>query len=227
MKIKQVSFDVWNTLVVANPTYAAKRAEAIQTFCPQYSKEEIKAVYTMTKKFIDDMAEKYGRGPSTEEAYQRLCMNLGIPFSQVASVAEDIRYVCAALFTEHPPEVHPSAHALVEQLNKLGIEISIASNSNFIPGQLMSKYLNNQLGGVCKYGVYSDAIGSSKPSPLFFETVVLMSKFGPEEILHVGDNHICDVIGALQQGMNVYHVTNQNSMDVNVLQLIATFAANA
>ena len=90
----------------------------------------------------------------------------------------------------------------------------------------MHPYLESQL-GTLKYGVYSDLIAASKPSPAFFAEVVGQSEYNRLEILHVGDNHICDLEGAGKYGLRSLLIDNPNTIDIHTLQHIAYLSANA
>lgn len=200
--IKQVSFDVWNTLITPNAEYAKLRTQALADLVG-VDFDTAKKAYTATKKQVDGDAEQYGIGLRTDAVFDLLLQKFEADPTKRRYLCMDFRTEVEALFAAQPPRVTDSAKHTIQRLKSMGIKVNIASNSNFISGLTMHPFLQSELVHL-DYGVYSDMIMSSKPAPRFFMYVLHNEKRGTalaRNILHVGDNMICDVEGAKRCGM--------------------------
>lgn len=211
--IKHVSFDVWGTLISANPEYAKARTDLIAqafTIDPAF----VKTTYTKTKRIIDSMAETTGEALTTRECFDLLYENLEEgPFARGLALEDNLH----ALFLEHAPSVLDETKYQVSTLRSKGITCSIGSNSNFIPGSVMYPFLQREFDDAFSYGVFSDELRVAKPDAVFFTRVAhkLMEVKKLEDlehssILHVGDNYICDGVGPRAAGMK-YVILNDVS----------------
>ena len=63
---------------------------------------------------------------------------------------------------------------------------------------------------------FSAELGAEKPSRRVFELVQVQIKVAPENILHVGDNPIEDVQGALDAGWNAALVSSDTETSYNM-----------
>lgn len=216
--VTQVSFDVWNTLVNSNATFARARDQKLAAIV-NMPIEITRPVYVATKKAIDQAAEYAGRGLNSTEVYELLRVNLsaaallqgGYPSVTNAQMLE-FRAAVEHLFGTFEPILRPGVRVLINYLKKDGYKITIASNSNFISGELMNKYLADVLGIDDLRGVYSDLAGYSKPATAFFEDVVDLYEVDAENILHVGDNSVCDVKGARDAGLQALHLESTDDI---------------
>lgn len=191
--IKHISFDVWNTLVKPNHQFAKARQ---QLLAASFRLDElwIKKVYTETKSEIDSNAENNGIGPSSDDCYRLLFQNLNVEFN--ADIKEEVE----TLFQKFPPIIPDIVKSTIEQLRSSNITLNISSNSNFISGNVMLPFLESNLGEF-NFSIFSDLIGVSKPSERFFEAVKKRCTHPVENMLHVGDNTICDGYGATKSGI--------------------------
>lgn len=189
-RVKHVSFDVWNTLIQPNPDFAAARNEFLADTIgvPQF---EVASIYKFVKGELDALAETRGVGYRPEAVYRRFLDELGRDFSDWATLQRGVQ----RLFLEYPPLVRPDVVRTVKALDRHGVSISIASNTNFVTGETLGQAALDQWGVDWLYKVFSDEIAVSKPHNAFWNTVLThAARRGvlPGEILHVGDNRICD-----------------------------------
>ncbi len=222
--IKHVSFDVWNTLISANPEFAAARAEMFADWT-QTDPTIVKAEYTQLKHRSDSLAESAGIALPTHTLVRILLGSL-----MVGEPNDDQVRRCVlelnALFAEHPPILHQQNIDLMAELRSMDITVSIGSNSNFITGKVMNPWLNEQTGGAFSFGIYSDLVRAAKPSAAFFGHVIdgtrsaLKHPITINEILHVGDSARCDLWGAQQIGINALLTENPISTYNTVIEYI-------
>jgi len=212
--IKHVSFDVWNTLVVANPHFAAARAELLSEVSGVPA-AQCKAVYTRVKQQLDRTASEYGIGAPVICSLDKLMLELTGKQAH-HDVLDKLQYNIERLFALYPPKVTDAAIRTISTLLDKGILISIGSNTNFVSGRVMHQYLRRVLqfhAGPRPFfgGVYSDEVLTSKPSEAFFAAVIDLAQHTAqqnhqrrtnEQILHVGDNYVCDVEGPMDAGMH-------------------------
>ncbi len=57
------------------------------------------------------------------------------------------------------------------------------------------------IGGFFDFSVTAAGAGAAKPSPVIFRAAVEAAGVAPEKILHIGDDPICDILGAARIGM--------------------------
>jgi putative hydrolase of the HAD superfamily len=211
-----VSFDAWNTLIVPNRTFAEARNLVIAALS-NTSYEDAKARYTAIKTRVDAGAERGEPAPSSISLYRELIDD--------DLIAHQAMLRCQQLFVQHPPTMPDNVVDVLMMLKRRGITCSVTSNTNFVTGQLLFPMLQNMSYNAFTFGVFSDVIGHSKPSVEIFDrlvvSVVKIHGVHPEEakaiIRHVGDNNVCDVLGARNYGIESSLVT-ADTMDMsNVL----------
>lgn len=186
--IKHISFDVWNTLITANPEYAKARTKIISNVA-QVSLSEAEACYKTAKKILDKNAEQ-GVCEDVIEAWRLLSAWLGLP----DSYGDIMRYYAEIEFLHYRPTFNSE---LAKELCELSqdFSLSIKSNTNFISGAVLKKACEFEELDCFDFMHFSDEFLLCKPDPLFFAKTLLAQDdddccFG--EILHVGDNLICD-----------------------------------
>lgn len=212
--IKHVSFDVWNTLISANPEFAKARTQLLADFTDvdfSLAKHE----YTKLKQKADNLSERNGLALPTPTLVRILLGSLlpGEPSQDLIR-----RYIMSMndLFIEHHPIMPQSVIDLIDELVSAGVTVSIGSNSNFISGKVMHPWINQAVGEKFSFGVYSDLVRVGKPSAAFFGHIIdevraRRIEVRNTEILHVGDSDRCDRWGASEIGMNALLISDSNS----------------
>lgn len=195
MPIKHVSFDAWNTLIESNSEFATRRTDLIASRCDVPAKVT-KAAYSALKAVADHRAEQRGLQISQKDLYDRLFAMMGVVLDrwQIERLQADI----AVVFDLYPPTMRDDVFRVLEELVSRGISISVTSNTNFISGTVLEDVLFGDAAMLSRtsvifdFTVYSDLVGHAKPSSKIFQHVINLSGRQPAEILHVGDNAICD-----------------------------------
>jgi putative hydrolase of the HAD superfamily len=226
-KIKHVSLDVWGTLIRSNPIFSKARNDYL---IATYLNPNTPFIFKRVKARLDQQAEQYGIGLSHHQAYSVLHEALKCKFTPRDVTPDDVYQNVSQLFSEHPPEVIESAQVALNRLcwsDQGGYTVNISSNTNFIPGELMAKWLMRTFPAAIDFCVFSDELQVSKPSPSFFDTVMFGVQtmidydIRKEEILHIGDSTVCDVFGAGSYGFSVAQVDNIWTIDDVVTQLFS------
>ncbi len=209
-KPELISLDVWNTLIESNPQYAKKRNE--------YLSEEfslpidiIKAAYYKVKNDSDKMAEERGKCLSNMQIYKTFLFLLGKEDYNWLKLRSNLEQ----LFAEYQPYVLPRTVEYLKLLNDQGVELSIASNTNFIRGKILHDVMLSKWGIDWKFQVFSDQVKKPKPHLQFWRTVIRRAykyvKVIPREILHIGDNRICDG-SCIQSNIQFQHINGPTAL---------------
>lgn len=185
--IKHISFDVWNTLITANPEYAKARDEIIAR-AANIELMVVRAVYKEVKDYLDSEAEK-GLCGSVARAWSMLGKQLKLTLSEVTEVKNQ----CNDAFEMFPPFFDIELAIEIKNLSKHR-SLSIKSNTNFISGRILKETCMFDKWGF-DFMHFSDHYQFCKPNSKFFllyQEEKNVSELLPSEILHVGDNLICD-----------------------------------
>ncbi len=203
MTIRHISFDVWNTLITANPLYAQERTKIISAVA-NIPLHQADAAYNDVKRFLDKEAENERCGDVTY-AWNTLGEALDLKNHD----REQIRLACEAAFMHYAPHLDMK---LVDELMKLSenFELSIKSNTNFISGEVLSAAVGFDRMPWWAFLHFSDEMGLCKPDIRFFTETFNHSDLwflARHQLLHVGDNPICDGV-VVDYGMKLLLVNN-------------------
>ncbi|MDN5481275.1 MAG: HAD-IA family hydrolase, partial [Chryseobacterium sp.] len=113
------------------------------------------------------------------------------------------------LFLEYKPVViFENIKEFFDQIKNEGKTVNILSNTGFIKGRTMRKFLiQEELDQYIDFHIYSDEINISKPNPLIFQEVKNNLKdqdLPMHRILHIGDNPVADYKGAKDFGFSAH-----------------------
>lgn len=205
------SFDLWLTLIKSHPEFKAKRVELFSSFfnVNKPIDEVAKAV-----KYYDDLCntinEVIGENVDTFEIYLLILNSLNVDIKQLSKETLNTFYQKSEdLFLEYKPVViFDKLHDFFDEIKNQGKTINILSNTGFIKGKTMRKFLvNENLDQYIDFHIYSDEIKCSKPNPLVFQEVknqIRNQELQMDQILHIGDNPIADYKGAIDFGFSAH-----------------------
>lgn len=200
--IRHISLDFWNTLAVASKDYAKRRAQILSDYSAyiydgmpnKHSTGYCHDAYKAVKENIDGDV-RVGKFITVDEAFRQLCEWLEI---------DDIKY---HIFTELKAKLWDAFYSnspfvsqdIIDRLWKLkqkGITLSIGSNTNFIPGQVIRETVLNRFGPLFDFTIFSDEVGVAKPTTKFFQIInkKVWDMFGVagSSIVHIGDSNVFD-----------------------------------
>ena len=210
-----ISFDLWLTLIKSNPEYKMKRVQLTKSFFGiEVDDKEFFEVFTHYDKNSNRINEVTGGNIHPLAIYSFVLARYGVkPTSDKMIEFYD---ETEKLFLDNPPVLlnHFDENFFIEAMNK-GITMNILSNTGFIKGSTLHKFLES-IGYDSYFNVefYSDEHNMSKPNPEFFNLVAdyvrheTNKEYVPSRILHVGDNHLADVLGAEKVGFSTYYIEN-------------------
>lgn len=205
------SFDLWLTLIKSHPEFKAKRVELFSSFFEV--KKPIDEVAKIVK-YYDDLCnsinEVIGGNVDTFEIYLLILSALQVDIKQInKGELNEFYQKSEELFLEYKPVViFENLHDFFDEIKNQGKTINILSNTGFIKGKTMRKFLiNEDLDQYIDFHIYSDEANCSKPDPKIFQEVKNQLKnqdLDSAQILHIGDNPIADYKGAKDFGFNAH-----------------------
>lgn len=215
MEIKNISFDLWMTLIRSHPEFKLKRAELIaDTFnLKNISPKDIDSFI----RSVDNVFDRYnmisGKKMSANKMYQNLLERLVPMETSVAlDTAISLRKKADELFKQYQPVfLNENIPQILFQLKKEGYILNLSSNTGFIEGETLRTTLANM--GILEYFdflIFSDEINASKPSSHFFQHVYDHIDVAKDAVLHIGDNPKADYQGAKNFGFNALLITDPN-----------------
>jgi len=210
------SFDLWLTLIKSHPEFKTKRVGLFSSFfnVDKPIEEVAKAV-----KYYDDLCntinEVIGGNVDTFEIYLLILNSLNVDIKQLnQDNFKEFYQKSEDLFLEYKPVViFKELHNFFDEIKNQGKTINILSNTGFIKGKTMRKFLiNENLDQYIDFHIYSDEIKCSKPNPLVFQEVknqIRNQELQMDQILHIGDNPIADYKGAKDFGFSAHLLKHQ------------------
>lgn len=210
------SFDLWLTLIKSHPEFKAKRVELFSSF---FDIDKPIAEVAKAVKYYDDLCntinEVIGGNVDTFEIYLLILNALNVDLKTLDKTRLDEFYQKSEdLFLEYKPVViFENLHQLFEEIKTQGKTINILSNTGFIKGKTMRKFLiHENLDQFIDFHIYSDETNCSKPNPQIFQKVKNLIKnqeLDLHQILHIGDNPIADYKGAKDFGFSAHLLTHK------------------
>ena len=208
------SFDLWLTLIKSHPEFKAKRVELFSSFFDV--KKPIDEVAKVVK-YYDDLCnsinEVIGGNVDTFEIYLLILNALEVDVKQLNKYQLNQFYQKSEdLFLEYKPVViFENLHQFFDEIKNQGKTINILSNTGFIKGKTMRKFLiSENLDQYIDFHIYSDEMNCSKPDPKIFQEVKNLlpnQDLDVKQVLHIGDNPVADYKGAKDFGFNAHLLT--------------------
>ncbi|MCE4066820.1 HAD family hydrolase [Chryseobacterium gleum] len=205
------SFDLWLTLIKSHPEFKTKRVELFSSF---FNVDKPIEEVAKTVKYYDDLCntinEVTGGNIDTFEIYLMILGALNVDVKSLnREKLNEFYNKSEELFLEYRPVViFENIHDFFEDIKNQGKTINILSNTGFIKGTTMRKFLiHENLDQYIDFHIYSDEMNCSKPNPLIFQEVKKNIKdqdLPMNRILHIGDNPVADYQGAKNFGFSAH-----------------------
>ena len=135
--------------------------------------------------------------------FRRTLEALGL---EASAVREELAHALGRAYVERSPflpHLIPGAMELVEQLRGKGHRLFIITN-----GFEEVQHIKMEHSGLKPHfeAVFtSDALGHKKPAPEAFHASLRAAASRPEDAVMIGDDLVCDVVGARRVGMRAVH----------------------
>ncbi len=213
-EILHISLDFWNTIALPNPQFKIKRAEYIQKYIPcDLTINQINASFQKIGKEYNSFIESGFQSIPPIDLYLKVFKDLHLSeISNIDVIIDKLNFI----FLEFPPIIFPAFYSFLEEIKNSGKTLSITSNTAFISGDVIKKYLLNVgLNSYFKIFLFSDECGIGKPSQEIFNELILNAQklnqnISKNSIIHIGDNYNADYSGALLSGIRSFHLNEIN-----------------
>ena len=220
---KHYSFDLWLTLIKSNPVFKKERALFFHQHlnATKKSLEEVEMVFRRVDLMSNAINQKTGGNLEAEEMYLMVIYELNGSNSTFENV--DIKWLLhemEQLFFQYIPTIYNTeTFSTLNVLKEIpDVSMSILSNTAFIKGSTLRVVLKHlELDQFFNFQCYSDEVGMSKPNPQFFglmieniQAVRPNDNINLQEIIHIGDNFVADILGANNLKINSFLINSNN-----------------
>ncbi len=122
----------------------------------------------------------------------RLLIDAGIPEAEASGAAEVA--FSAFIARRNEVEVFPHSDAVLDTLGQHYI-LGALTNGN-------ADVFKTPLGRHFRFSLQAEQVGAAKPEPALFDRARELTSLAPHQVLHVGDSHDHDVLGAHRAGIS-------------------------
>lgn len=205
---KHYSFDFWNTIAFSNPKFKKARTEYIYNyFDKEFIEEKIDNAFSIVGKSYNSAIENGGETLTINELYFKVFENIG---AKMTFDLEIIKRTIFELFLDYPPIVCENFIKLLDLIKYSNITLSITSNTTFIPGSVIEKFLDSiQLLNNFSFCVFSDNVQVAKPNQKIFDIILDFlntRRNSANNVIHIGDNYRADYLGAKYSGLSAFYL---------------------
>lgn len=204
--IKAVSFDLWFTLIWEKhpedeELYNNMRTESILRVLKSRGYEvptaRVRELYLELKGARMIMSSK--------DVASVILAGLGLKHSN--DLIDEVSEAYELSTEAFKPRENPEALTVLSVLKDTGMRLAIVSNTSFSARGVRALLKNVGIADYIDVIVSSSDVGSVKPQRSIFQVLARSIGAKPEELVHVGDACVEDVLGALGYGMRaVYYI---------------------
>jgi putative hydrolase of the HAD superfamily len=221
--ITAISFDVWNTLLRIDVVFK-KLANAIailKDMTPTEVEATIRRVYRKAKELRLYITDSYEVTAFPARSRALLANEIGIDVDELQSMIDmtfdniDLNNI-----------LYEDVKQTLEFLNSINFKMGIIGNTVFWES-IYTRELLERLGlnTYFKTQIYSDEIGIFKPDKRIFLEFCRRLNVKPFDVLHIGDNVVEDVGGAISSGMKAMLIDRLGIAKKQAIPVIGVFIA--
>lgn len=221
-RIKGVTFDLWETLLLEKNGWNLQRgnarcqslARALRNIGVKISVEQIALAFEKMNSWLANVWHTDNEVTHLDQI--RFIINTASDGSIAVKEEwiEDLSSAYVSATFEVPPYLNPDAHKVLRWLKSRGKLIGLICNIGLTPGLGLRRFLTRE--GVAEYFdlmLFSDEIGIRKPHPEIFQMAAQKLQAKPYEIVHIGDNLKSDIWGAKRAGFKAIHLLTEVGRD--------------
>lgn len=188
--IRWVSFDLYETLVRAGTRDLVSYLEELA------KRHRIDVNIDELLSLREQIVKEVGRGPFIT-IKERNAKVMRAIYSRL-SISEPIEPAVEFLYQKYfNCPLFDDAEATIRLLREMGFQLAVASNcDNVMCDDILARH-----GLKFDVIVTSEGVGAYKPNPAVFRVLVNRTGVEPASILHVGDSHTADIVGAKRAGL--------------------------
>ncbi len=195
--IKLIIFDLWQTLAYRDEEKDSITQMLEQTWLSIPKKDFVKIFENSIQ--TQKRSNKY-------EAYENLCKNMGLQTTKDnIDLLMNIRDYAESKTKEYPHTIW-----MLSQLKKLWYKIWLLSNSSIFAIEILKE--KTKILDYIDYPLFSFEVGTIKPDLTFFEKMLEITGYKPEEAIMVWDKLDDDVTPPRELGMNAILFENYEQL---------------
>jgi putative hydrolase of the HAD superfamily len=205
MSVKAISFDFWNTLYYDHQIMYERHNKRVNYLRNALIKNgydgtlDVEGSFKYCWEYFDKIWKGEHRTLNSRELLLVGCSWLGakLPDEEVTAVSKYFEEV----LLEEPPVLFDGVKETIPELAK-SFKLGITSDTAYTSGRVLRKLLErNDLIQYFTAFTFSDEAGHSKPHIDVFNSTLKQLGVVPQEAIHIGDNEITDIQGAIDAGM--------------------------
>jgi putative hydrolase of the HAD superfamily len=212
--MRAVSFDLWFTLIYEDEEdvrkYTLMRVRAIHEALSEFGNvtlEDVLSVYESLK-FAREFL-------SAESLIKLVSLALGIKLSR--GKLRELTNIYVESTRNFVPKVNDEVYEVLPKIKELGLKTAVVSNTSFSERGVIAMLKNVGIADYFDVVVSSSSLGLNKPNPRIYGYLVRKLGLRPQEILHVGDSCVNDVLSPLSVGLRAaLYVGLRKSKDVTL-----------
>jgi putative hydrolase of the HAD superfamily len=205
MPVRALTFDFWNTMVVARANGSRRQAQrqahlegVVRAYQPACTSEEVATALNVAVQQFQHVWKEKRCTLSTSDLVHNVWSLLDVQIDETRH-AETVNVFEEGLLYGPPAFVEglPDALAWAAQRYRLGL----ISDTMFSPGRVIRRLLQEH--DLLRYFdafVFSDEVGYAKPDVRAFEQAAAALDARPGQLAHIGDLRRTDVAGARKAG---------------------------
>jgi putative hydrolase of the HAD superfamily len=203
-----ISLDFWGTLVFSNINFREERAKFLSSQLNK-NKEQINTAFKEIGEKYNSFQERGINNTSPIGLFKEVLDFLDVKdkIINVTNLYESV----LDIFMTNSPKINTKLKTMIDNCLANGKTTSILSNTAFIPGKVITEFLDDNFGvNYFSFKIFSDEAKIAKPNmevySLTYENTKLIYPSGIDknQIVHIGDNYENDVLGARKFGFNSY-----------------------
>lgn len=218
-----MTIDLWETLIFERDGYDARRAlirctklaEVLNSFGIHVPTQKLLSALKTMSSWLADIWARNDEVTNIDQIRfiidTATCDSVNLKDEWL----EKLSLAYASAIFELPPYLNPDVPNLLRWLKHRNKKIGLISNVGRTPGFSLLKFLQEK--GVDEYFdvmIFSDEVGIRKPNPEIFHLTARRLDVEPGRCVHIGDNLMSDVWGAMNAGFRAIHLSTENGRDM-------------
>jgi putative hydrolase of the HAD superfamily len=201
--IKEVFFDMYNTLICYNPPREESQAVALKKFGLNFLPKQLSIPIIAADEYFYEENAKLALAKRTDEEKRNLWAQYEIVLLKEAGITPTMEIITGMLMEmknfKYDMVLYDDVLPTLNEIKRRDLITGLISNvDRDIKDMLESLNLSTLLDFI----VTSQEVGVTKPHRQIFDAAVTKSGFHPEEILYIGDQYKIDVLGSKNAGLS-------------------------
>ena len=207
---KLVTIDLWQTIMgesdfsAFSPNRRKLKCEAIYDYLKKFHNDLVYEDVESSHDYVVSLIAKYSRFHSDllfKEWLILLIKKIDNKINLNSQQIKNLGNIIDEIFISYPPDIFEGTSDFLDYLSGNDYKIGIISNTGFNSPESYKKLLkkNNIFFDVLSL---SNELGIAKPNSKIFTQTLGKVNIEPAHSIHIGDNPVADVLGAINIGMD-------------------------